>query len=58
MKTVNEKIIKTFELLELVSINDYEKFEIRFKTTGEVLSREDDYDRACEEFEGWKHYYY
>ena len=31
MKTVNEKIIKTFELLELVSINDYEKVLLLIK---------------------------
>ena len=53
-----EKIIKTFELLELVSINDSERFEIRFKKTGEVFSCEDDYGKAQEEFEAWKRYYY
>ena len=53
-----EMVIKTFELLELVSIDNFKRFEIRFKKTGEVLSREYDYDRACEEFEAWKRYYY
>ena len=34
------------------------KYEVRFTQTNEVLSKEYDYDRVCEEFENWKRYYF
>lgn len=55
-----EKIIKTFGSaeyqLQLIEIEG--KYEVRFTQTNEVFSKEYDYDRACEEFENWKRYYF
>lgn len=54
------KVLKSFQLSEktqLQLVDDGKEYIVKLVPCERVLSREDDYDRACESFESWKNYW-